>query len=147
MRFSMSVFCWEMSPLALRWISLIPSFFASAVIDLVSVSRNGLLVDSDCENPTVADFRSSFGAPYFWYVHFAVEAPAAAVVCCAPPVPAPDPAGADVEPPLEALFAQAELTSAAERIAVVTATAPRRGPVVESIRVISFSAGAPSRRR
>jgi hypothetical protein len=33
------------------------------VIDLVSVARNGLLVDSDWENPTVMPFRLPFVAP------------------------------------------------------------------------------------
>src|SRR3978361_13428 len=60
----MSVFCCATLALALRWISLMPSRLASAVIDDVSVARNGLLVDSDCEKPTVVFFRSSFGAPY-----------------------------------------------------------------------------------
>jgi hypothetical protein len=41
-----------------------PRRLASSVIDWVSVARNGLLVDSDCEKPTVTFLRSIYSAPY-----------------------------------------------------------------------------------
>ena len=56
------------------------------MIDWVSVARNGLLVDSDWENPTVTFLRSTLGAPYFFDVHMGPVAPASATRCW----PAPD---------------------------------------------------------
>ncbi len=44
-------------------ISLMPRLAASSLIDSVSVIRNGLASFSDCANPTVMVFRSSFGTP------------------------------------------------------------------------------------
>src|SRR4051812_4673942 len=123
--FSMSVFCWLMLPLALRWISLMPSFFASAVIDFVSVSRNGLLVDSDCEKPMTALVRSILGAPYLEYVQAAPAVPAALVsTCWAPPVPLPPPP----PPPLGLeLLVQAEASRA---VAMNAPAAMRRAEVL-----------------
>ena len=49
---SICEFCALTSAFALRSISLTPSVLAWSSMLFVSVARNGLLVDSDCEKPT-----------------------------------------------------------------------------------------------
>src|SRR5882757_246880 len=131
----MSVFCWETLALALRWIRLMPSFLASSVIDWVSVARNGLLVDSDWENPTTALARSSRGAPYWAKPHGAPLEPPSATCCW--PAPAPAGAGGAV---LSTLLAHPAASSAAAAANPITAVNRALRWLAETIRASTPSA-------